>query len=159
MGSVVDSYCKGCRYLGTVSGGKNCNYTYITGHSRGCPAGKGCIHHTNPKAVASITENPKEPKPLYTEKKNKRPPARSPEEAYEREKERRREASREFREKAHGRQKSVILAYKAQTGDSNYEISKKIGISESSIQKWITEYKPANWDKLAIIGVMKPEGL
>ena len=35
--------CRGCIYLGTVSGGhiRTCDYIIITGHSRGCPV-EGC---------------------------------------------------------------------------------------------------------------------
>ena len=156
--SQVDAYCKGCRYLGTNSYGKWCRYNDMTGHVRGCQAGLGCLRHTNPSAAGSVEEvlsgqSHKKPSKPW------RPPAGSPEEAYEREKVRRKAAAQEYKAKANGRQRAVIIAYKEATGDSNYEISKKIGISEGRVQKWITEYAPANWDKLAIIGISKPEGL
>ena len=92
-------------------------------------------------------------------KKRGRPATMTPEEAYEREKERRREATKEFRAKSQGRQRAAILAYKEETGESNYTIADKIGISESRFRKWLTEYAPANWEKLAILGIKKPEGL
>ena len=158
MGSVVDSYCKGCQYLSTVSGGRNCNYNYITGKLRGCPAGNGCIQHTGgkhapPASKKSAEVNPKEAKP------KQKKPVMTPEEAYERDKARKRENARLLREKSQGRQRAAIMAYKEATGDSNYEISKKIGVSESVVQKWTIEYSPANWEKLAILGIEKPEGL
>ena len=161
MGSVVDSYCKGCQYLSTVSGGRNCNYNFITGRLRGCPAGKGCKRHTNPvyaynndKAPAvKKTAPPPKPSP-----KRKRP-VMTPEEAYEREKYLKREAAKRFREKAQGKQRAAIMEYKEKTGESNVTIAAKVGISESQFQKWVLEYVPANWDKLAIVGIKKPEGL
>lgn len=157
--SQVDEYCKGCRYLSTVSGGRNCNYNYLTGKLRGCPAGFGCIHHTNPSYSPKTESKTATISQKETHKKRGRPSTMTQEEAYEREKERRRKAAREFREKSQGRQRAVLLAYKEATGENNYEIAEKIGISESRFRKWLTEYAPANWDKLAIIGVEKPEGL
>lgn len=164
MGSVVDSYCNGCQYLGTNSYGKWCRYNDVTGHARGCPAGAECkryiagVHKRVPNAFAFEHKVPEKKPKEDPPPKPKRVPM-TPEQAYEREKARKRETARKYREKAQGRQRAAIMAYKEATGDSNYQISLKIGISESHIQKWVNEYVPANWDKLAIIGIEKPEGL
>ena len=46
MIKLVDSTCKGCIYLGTLSGGKVgtkfCDYIGFEDKPRPCPAGKGC---------------------------------------------------------------------------------------------------------------------
>lgn len=34
--------CKGCIYLGWANGVRCCDFLVRVGHSRGCPAGKGC---------------------------------------------------------------------------------------------------------------------
>ena len=83
----------------------------------------------------------------------------TPEERYEHDKARKRQRARELQEKAQGRQRAAIVAYKEATGDSNYQISLKIGIHESTVNKWANEYVPADWSKLAILGIQKPEGL
>ena len=163
--SQVDAFCKGCQYIGTNSYGKWCRYNDVTGHMRGCPAGEGCIRYSQGPAKHIPNASPfasayakkqtvAEPKP----KKEKKPPM-TPEERYEREKDRKRQTAKELQEKAQGRQRAAIMAYKEATGDSNYKISLKIGVHESTINKWVNEYAPANWDKLAILGVAKPEGL
>ena len=165
--SQVDAYCKGCQYLGTNFYGKWCRYNDVTGHTRGCPAGTGCDKYaagpTKCVPNAAIYEHKipeKKPKPAPTQppKKEKKPPL-TQEEIYEREKNRKREAAVRLREKAQGRQRAAIAAYKQATGDSNYQISLKIGVSESSVAKWANEYAPANWGKLAILGIEKPTGL
>ena len=37
-----EKYCAPCRYVGNFEHGYLCNYLCITGHRRGCRAGKGC---------------------------------------------------------------------------------------------------------------------
>ena len=59
---VIDETCAGCMYLGYLYPSSAaacrpnyCNYLYIVGHTRGCPAGKGCTVKklVHPKAGAS----------------------------------------------------------------------------------------------------------
>lgn len=174
MGSVVDAYCKGCHYRGTVSGGRCCNFYAATGQLRGCPAGEGCIRHTGKKQIAEppplpepipmpVPEPTPEPEPAPAAppppKKREYIRGRTLEEAYERDKERKRERAAAFKAKAQGRQRAVLLAYKEETGYSNGYIATKIGVSEGQFRKWLREYGPADWEKLAVIGVEKPEGL
>lgn len=155
MGSVVDSTCKGCAYLVTCSFGKCCNYSIITGHSRGCHAGAECTRYDGPPRTP-----PKQKAHLSPEEQKKeRRTAMTPEEAYEREKAKKRERAKRYRAKAQGRQRSAIAAYKAETGYSNNKIALLLGIPESRVQKWSYEYGPADWDLLAKIGIIKPEGL
>lgn len=165
MGSVVDSYCKGCQYLGSNSYGKWCRYNDVTGHVRGCPAGKDCIRYLKGPAKHTPNASPfasayskKQASSEIKPKKEKKPPM-TPEERYEHDKARKRQRARELQEKAQGRQRAAIAAYKEATGDSNYQISLKIGVHESTVNKWANEYVPADWSKLAILGIQKPEGL
>ena len=160
--SQVDAYCYGCNYHGSMFNGRCCNYYSATGKLRGCPAGNGCFHHTQGKekrlsAMSALSDllSKKQEKP----KKKPKKPQLTPEEMYEREKQRKWEAAIRFQEYAQGRQKAAIQAYKDATGDSNYKIAQKIGVGESTVAKWLNEYVAANWDKLAILGISKPEGL
>lgn len=160
--SQVDAYCKGCQYLGTNSYGKWCRYNDVTGHVRGCPAGKDCIRYL--KGPAKHTPNASPFASAYAKKQaadaikeNKAP--QTPEERAKRDKERKRNAAIAYRAKANGRQRAVIIAYKEAHGLSNSSLGDKIGVCESTINKWVTEYVPSDWNKLAILGIKKPEGL
>ena len=164
----VDGYCKGCIYLVSISTGKCCNYFEVKHERRGCPAGNGCKRRAmrpgkRPSTQLAPIEKPaaarSTPKTVAEESKGQRRTALTPEEAYERDKARVKQKAIEYREKAQGRQRAALADYKQRTGDSNYQISLKIGISESTVRKWCIEYKPANWEKLAILGIKRPEGL
>lgn len=164
----VDAYCKGCAYLGTNSMGKCCDYNYITGKVRGCPAGEGCErrdigakrrytlsfaskekHRENSKK-ASITANGiGRPKGKET----------SELEEYDKERLRKKRAREANRAKLQGRQRAVIMEYKIANNASCRDIAERIGIHESTVQKWCNEYQPARWDLLEKIGIKKPEGL
>jgi len=78
---------------------------------------------------------------------------------YDRERIRRRMASEAYKAKAQGRQRAAILEYKIKNNATYADISSLIGIHESTVQKWCNEYKPANWELLAKIGIQRPEGL
>lgn len=164
--SQVDAYCKGCQYLGTNSYGKWCRYNDVTGHVRGCPAGEGCVQYSRgpakhiPNASPFASAYAKRKTTADKDKPSGEKTSRmTPEEAYERSKARKREAAKEFRAKTNGRQRAVILAYKQEHGYSNYDLSIKLGVCESTVNRWVTEYVPADWDKLAILGIEKPKEL
>ena len=43
MGNVCDSYCEGCAYMGRIHASlRICDYIFIVGKCRPCPAGTGC---------------------------------------------------------------------------------------------------------------------
>lgn len=157
MGSTVDSTCKGCQYIGTVSTGKCCTYSIVTGHSRGCPAGFACDKYSGPPRQKLVPKEEK--KPNSAQPKSKRPPGRSHEEAYEREKARKRKRYLENRARLNGRQKDAITAFKEETGFTNRKIADLLGIKESRIQFWCNEYAEADWELLSKVGIKKPEGL
>lgn len=163
--SQVDSFCKGCQYIGTNSYGKWCRYNDVTGHMRGCPAGEGCIRYSNgpakhiPNASPFASAYAKKQTVADSKPKKEKKPAQTPEERYEKSKIRKRELAQEYRAKAKGKQRAAILAYKEEHGYSNRDMSFKLGVCESTINKWVTEYVPADWDVLAKVGIQKPEGL
>lgn len=163
----VDAYCKGCAYLGTNSMGKACDYNYITGRVRGCPAGAGCFRRelgTRRKSSLSITsaKHADHAKKAAIESKKIGRPRKSEkelEETYARQLERKRQAAEKYRGKAQGRQRAALMEYKAQHNASCRDIAEKIGVNPSTVQKWCTEYVPAKWELLEKIGITKPEGL
>lgn len=164
--SQVDAYCKGCQYLGTNSYGKWCRYNDITGHVRGCPAGEGCVQYSCgpakhiPNASPFASAYAKRKTTADKDKPNGEKTSRmTPEERYERSKAKKRDAAKEYRAKAQGRQRAVLVAYKEKYGLSNRQMSDKVGVCESTINRWVTEYVPADWEKLATIGIEKPKEL
>ena len=56
MNGLCDSYCKPCVYsrMDTHHNLIHCDYIGITGHSRGCPAGKGCVMRVEGEKKQSI---------------------------------------------------------------------------------------------------------
>lgn len=163
----VDAYCKGCIYLGTNSMGKACDFNYITGKVRGCPAGNGCVRRelgTRRKFVFGVVspkhaDNSK--KATIESKKIGRPrkPPEELEETHAKRLERRRNAAEAYRAIAKGRQRDAIMAYKVANNASCKDIADRIGVNPSTVQKWCTEYVPARWDLLEKIGITKPEGV
>ena len=162
-----DAYCKGCAYLGTNSMGKCCDYNFVTGKVRGCPAGEGCNRreygprrrYTFSFGTPQNAENAR--KSSITSGKSGRP-RKPPEELDEKQAkqlERKRLAAEACRAKAQGRQREVLMAYKAKHNVSCADIAYKIGVNPSTVQKWCTEYMPARWDLLEKIGIQKPEGI
>ena len=161
----VDAYCKGCIYLGTNSMGKCCDYNYVTGKVRGCPAGDGCTKRltgSKKRYAPSLFAASAKAKPDPSEPKKKGRPRRElpPDvKPYDRERVRRRIASEEYKAKAQGRQRAAIVEYKIKNNATYEDIANLIGVHKSTVQKWCNEYKPANWALLETIGIHKPEGL
>ena len=83
----------------------------------------------------------------------------TPEEAYERDLELRRVRAARYKEKAQGRQRDAINAFKKEHGYTTQQLAELLGVHPSYLGKWLIEYCPANWEKLAILGIEKPEGL
>lgn len=54
MNNCCDSFCKGCQYFSTYL--KNCDYSELEGHLRGCPPGKGCTKKK--KGRKKVVKNP-----------------------------------------------------------------------------------------------------
>lgn len=159
---MVDAYCKGCIYLIRVSLGRACNYLDINRHSRGCPSGKGCIRRQyGQKKRKSISFGGGLP-PLETVNKAAPAPKKPPETKEEYNARRRLEKQKnaeKTRARLQGKQKEAIQAFKDETGYSNRKLSELLGISESTVQKWASEYQSADWTILETIGIMKPEGI
>lgn len=159
----VDSYCKGCVYLIRIYYGKGCNFSSVTGHSRGCKSGTGCTQRQYGKKKrqvssfgdsiigASTTKKAPTPKP-------KKPPETEAEYLERRRLDKQRSAAR-TRARLQGRQHDAIQAFKDENGYSNRDLSEMLGVSESTVQKWCSEYQSAQWDRLESIGIKKPEGV
>ena len=45
MKSRTGPLCRSCKYHGVIGGDITCDYILIVHHSRGCPAGPGCIRY------------------------------------------------------------------------------------------------------------------
>jgi len=52
MTSEQMKYCRGCEHLNRA-GTPTCDFLAHTGHSRGCPVGDGCQHHTKLEIAAA----------------------------------------------------------------------------------------------------------
>lgn len=161
-----DSFCKGCVYLVHVYLGRGCNYSEVTGHIRGCPSGTGCTRrqYGKKKRGPSPYNGVRKPYPDDSEALEAKPaiPKRPPETAEEYRARRSLEKklnAEKTRARLQGRQHDAIQAFKDETGYTNLKIAELIGVSESTVQKWTSEYQPAKWDMLESIGIKKPEGV
>lgn len=71
------------------------------------------------------------------------------------------EAKRILAERTHaywqGRQTAVIRAYLDENGISTTTLAVMVGVSESAVRRWAREANNADWEKLAQVGIKKPE--
>ncbi len=159
---MVDTYCKGCVYLVRIYYGRGCNYSEVNGHIRGCPSGNGCTRRQygkkkrRPSAFSFGSSSSTETQ--RTAPSPKKPPETKEEYNARRRLEKQQSVER-IRSRLNGRQKAVIKAYKDETGYTNRKISELLGVSESTVQKWASEFQSANWDLLKTLGITKPEGI
>lgn len=157
--SCVDESCIGCSFLGTLSVWACCDYILVTGTKRGCKAGRGCdkriIGDKQPTFAARLYL-----KSSQEEKKKKlNRKCMSQAEIAEYERARKREAYRKSKEELAGRQRAVIIEYKDRNKVSSKWIASMIGVGDSTVRKWMTEERSADWDKLALLGINRPKGL
>lgn len=156
--SLVDSYCEGCAYLGKLSGIPYCAFCDATGHMRGCSAGTGCTRRAHGERAYS-------PNHFSFERQNERKPERkaklelSDAELSIKESLRKKEAAARNRAMLQGRQREAILNYRNSHGLDTRTLAEMVGVKTSTLEKWISEYNKADWDKLAAIGLPKPEGM
>ncbi len=143
--SLCDQRCRKCIYGGTVSGGGVvCDYLLITGNRRRCPAGKKCERYVRGNRLSTIDNSifrGTTPKP-----KRKRDQA-----AYKR------KYRALIQSQLRGLQKAAIREYCERTGSTYSDIGRLIGVSQTTVSGWAKEYGPANWDKLAKLGIEKPD--
>ena len=158
---MVDESCKGCKYLGVLSRCPYCSYSDVTGHSRGCSSGKGCtvreagknanapsyfaFHHT-PKQQKKKPAKPTKEKKTYTEL-----------EFAEHESIRKKEAAERNRALMQGKQRKALLDYKKTHGLTTQEMAAQAGVGTSTLNRWMTEYALADWEKLSKLGIVKPD--
>ena len=80
-------------------------------------------------------------------------------EMYERERARKARAAIACAERCKGRQRAAIVSYLAEKKITMKQLSDLVGASPGTVGKWCAENAPANWEKLAMAGIVKPEGL
>lgn len=173
---VCDDTCRKCIFRRWLHSWTICDFIGITGHRRGCPAGKGCTRRIVGDKGRSISQliflgqaaaaeaalpkkrgRPKAAQPK-TPGRPKGPPL-TPEER----KKRVSDTKKAYREKVRaalgGRQAAVLKGYLAVNGISSREMAERIGVSQPILAHWMAEHLCAKWDKLAALGIQKPEGL
>ena len=156
---MVDRFCRGCQYLGHVSGGYCCEYLAITGSVRGCPSGTGCTQYVSGGRMPSIAA-------LETVGKAAERLAQRPmrerqdwDEYMARERERRERSAKNCAAKCRGRQQAALRAYLDKRGITMKALGIEIGVSPGTVHRWMREVCLADWGKLAAVGCAKPEGL
>ena len=83
----------------------------------------------------------------------------TPEELRERRKRYKAASYERIRAALGGRQAAVLKAYKKANGLTVQTMADRVGVSRVVMSKWMEERQIANWDKLAALGIQKPEGL
>ena len=78
---------------------------------------------------------------------------------YEKDRRCKAEAAERCKARCAGRQRAVLMAWMERERKTKGELGDMIGIAASTIGKWCSERAPANWEKLAAVGIAKPEGL
>ena len=142
--SLCDKTCNGCAYSSKYCVGGYiyvCNFLLVTGKRRGCPAGNGCQQRIEGERAQQIDEmlfRGQKPKPIYDPSKKV-------------------DYHRKNQEKLQGRQREAIRAWCRENGWTHARLAREIGVSESTLRTWIKEYAPAQWDKLAAIGIRRPD--
>ena len=68
-------------------------------------------------------------------------------------------ARERMRNRLAGRQHAAIRAYAKAHGLRYADMAQLIGVKPKTFAKWAAEHTSANWEKLALLGIEKPEGL
>lgn len=162
---VCDETCGGCIFRGWLNGMTICDFIGLTGRRRGCPAGKDCTRRIVGLKGRSISQlifmgQAAAAKAALSKKpgRTKGPPLTS-----EERKKRVSDTKKAYREKVRaalgGRQAAVLKGYLAENGISSREMAERIGVTQPILAHWMAEHLCAKWDKLAALGIKKPEGL
>lgn len=155
-----DEYCAGCYYLGSVSVSKGvtagcCNYFSKTGMRRGCAPGDGCTQKLEKSKKNMYKKfNGRVAVPKFLTDTNEQREKRL-------EKRRMAKARRTafVQSVLKGYQRKAIVEYKQKNGFGNQQIGEMIGVSSSVVSSWCAEESFADWERLSIIGINKPEEL
>lgn len=140
---LCDELCTTCAYACTITGGALvCDYLLVTGIMRGCPAGTGCDKYLPGEKIRSLSSQIQCGK-LDDLTGQKRKEARRA----------------ETQRRLGGRQRAAIRDYCRDHGVAYVDIARAIGVSQSTIAYWAKEYGMARWDKLAKVGIKRPEGI
>ena len=150
--SVCDKTCRGCAYSGVTSTCLSCNYILVTGHPRGCPAGEGCKRRTPGHKLLTIDQL------ILMPVKAAKPRTRKTETPDEKSARRRRYVER-ARERLGGMQREVIVRYREEHRMTTRQMAEMIGVNVKTLDSWACERCRANWNKLALLGIVRPEGI
>lgn len=142
---ICDERCRSCMYASTLSNlSVVCNYLLVTGNRRGCPAGEACERYIKGNHAITIENSIFKGAPPKPKKKVDH-----------------REKRRKYREQTQamwqGRQHDAIHAYCKENKLTYTDLARKLGVSQTTVAYWAKEYCPAKWDKLAKLGIQKPE--
>lgn len=133
------SWCKNCVFIGFIGSDRCCDYILITGHSRGCPAGRECTQKVVGKKRKSIDQ-----KMFRGERKQpirKRKPA-------------------DKKPVCGGAQRAIIEGFMKENGFTNSDMGTRLGVDPTTVGKWKLERYIANWDLLEReFGLKRPEGV
>ena len=155
---MVDGFCRGCKYLGHITSGYCCEYLAVTGTVRGCPSGKGCDRREmggRAPSIAALQTVGKTP-PNMTKATR---PRQSWEDMYDKERARKAKAAVSCAARCGGRQRAVIVGWLSEQHMNMKQLGELVGVSPGTVGKWAAEKANANWEKLASVGIVKPEGL
>lgn len=161
---VCDETCRKCIFRTSIYSWPICDYIGITGHRRGCPPGKGCTRRIVGNRGRSISQliflGQAAAVQAETRKRGRPPgPQPTPEELRERRKRYKAASYERIRAALGGRQAEALKAYKKDNGLTVQTMADRVGVSRVVMSKWMEERQIANWDKLAFLGIQKPEGL
>lgn len=176
--SVCDETCRGCIYQGSSGYARTCDHLLITGKPRGCPAGAGCTKRFTGKKRPSLGEKIFQlppgagqilslpPGPVVElrpreerEKRIYRDPDLAGLDYEEKQKIYKARSEAKSKERLAGRQRAALLAYKTAAQLTNERFALIIGISKATLCKWMDESRSADWERLAHLGIRRPEGI
>lgn len=151
--SVCDRTCMGCAYSSVTSmWGISCNYILVTGHRRGCPAGAKCTKRLTGSRMLTVDQLILMPR--LAEKHRERKALSKEEKSAQR-----RRSEAKSRERLAGRQRAVLIGYRDEHHLTNTKMAEMAGVKRKTLESWMTELCRAKWDKLAPLGIQKPEGI
>lgn len=161
---VRDETCRQCIFRSSLYSWPICDYIGITGHRRGCPPGKGCTRRIvglKGRSISQLIFLGQAAAVQAETRRRGRPPGPQPtlEEIRERRKRYKAVSYERIRAALGGRQAAVLKAYKKSNGLTIQTMADRVGVSRVVMSKWMEERQIANWDKLAALGIQKPEGL
>lgn len=162
--SVCDDYCVPCVYLSRLSNmTKTCNYLLVTGERRGCSAGTGCSRRVIGEKKPSIDwlilsgRNEEKLEAAETARMERQGATQTRQASLSEHSIKKRKLAEKTRQYWQGRQTAAIKAFLAKNHMPVSALARQIGTSETALRRWIREANNADWERLALVGIKKPE--